>query len=290
MGQFLTLGDVLGDPALRALVGRIRQLPARPRIFARLQVVLANEAVVARDVAQIITADAVITGKVLQLANSAFYRRTKPVSSIEQAVTNLGFNGVRNLVLCAEVFARWPSRSSGAVLNLEVLQEHSQRVAAVTHALAAGTSFTDDAVLAALMHDIGYWVLLQDCPGELARVQELALSERITLPEAEMRVLGASHAELGAHLLALWELPPAVVEAVAHHHAPTRVAPRPYDVLAALAVGMALSGTDDSDAFAGSPPRAIEVGPEYLAERGAPFSWGEAQQRAMRVQPSVGQA
>ena len=51
---------------------------------------------------------------------------------------------------------------------------------------------------------------------------ELALAGGISLPRAETEILSASHAEIGAYLLAVWDLPYAVVEAVAHHHCPER--------------------------------------------------------------------
>ena len=68
----------------------------------------------------------------------------------------LGFQTVRNLVMCAEVFSRWPGRMRHAAVDLEDLQMHAQRTAAVAQAISAGTQFCDDTVLAALLHDIGY--------------------------------------------------------------------------------------------------------------------------------------
>ena len=276
----LKLQEVLSQPALRSLLGRIRCLPAQPRVFAKLQVVMANESVSSREVGRIITADAVITAKVLQIANSAFFRRARRITNIEQAVMYLGFPGVRNLVLCAEVFARWPGRLAHASLDLELLQLHVQRVAAVAGALTADTRFRDDSVLAALLHDIGYWVLIQECRAELERALELAISEGVPMHAAERRILGASHAEVGAYLLGLWGLPYPVIEAVAHHHAPERPRATKFDVLAALAVAIALSGTDDTDAIRSGPPRSEMIGPKYLAGLDSPFDWGEAEARA----------
>ncbi|HTW38503.1 MAG TPA: response regulator [Steroidobacteraceae bacterium] len=276
----LKLQEVLAEPGLRTLIGRIRQLPAQPRIFARLQVVMANENVAPRDIGRIITADAVITAKVLQIANSAFFRRARRITNIEQAVMYLGFPGVRNLVMCAEVFARWPGKLSHAALDLDLLQLHVQQVASVAAVLTVGTRWSDDSVLAALLHDIGYWVLIQECPRELEQAVELAITQGIPMHIAETRLMGASHAELGAYLLGLWGLPYSVIEAVAHHHDPARPQAAQFDVLAALAVSIALSGTDDTDAFRSGPPRSGVVGPDFLLGLEAPFGWGEAEARA----------
>ncbi|HTV51119.1 MAG TPA: HDOD domain-containing protein [Steroidobacteraceae bacterium] len=277
----LRLRELMSQASLRALVGRIRQLPPRPRIFARLQVLLANEDALPRDVSRIVSADAVITVKVLQLANSAFYRCVRHISNIEQAVIHLGFNRVRNLVLCAEVFARLPSRPGRAVVDLELLQRHAQSVAAVAHALTLRTAWSDDAVLAALLHDIGYWVLVQECPEELQQARDLALARNLSIEHAESAVLGASHAELGAYLLGLWGLPEPVIDAVGHHHHPDRAIPGRFDVLAAVAIACALAGTDDSDVFGAPMPRSSAVGPGYLAQVAAPFSWADAEECAV---------
>lgn len=272
---------ILSKQGLRALMASTSRLPAQPRVFARLQVAMANEKISARDVSRIIRADAMVTAKVLQIVNSAFFVPARRVTSIEQAVTYLGFPAVRNLAMCAEIFAHRPSNDSFATLNLERLQQHANRVAAVVHVLTAGTTWNDDAVLAALLHDIGYWVLVQERPRDLEKALEMAIADRIPMHEAEMRVLGASHAEVGAYLLGLWGLPYPIVEAVARHHTPEGVPIGKFDVLAALAVAMALSGTDDSDVFLKVSPRSSSVKEWYLEGLDAPFTWTQAEERAV---------
>ena len=276
----LQLREELRQPGVQAIIGRIRQLPARPQVFARLQVVMAKPDASARQVAAVIAADTALTVKVLQIANSAFFRRARRISNIEQAVQYLGFQTVRNLVMCAEVFSRWPGRMRHAAVDLEDLQMHAQRTAAVAQDITAGAQFCDDTVLAALLHDIGYWVLIQECPRELEQAVELALAGDIDLPQAEYEILGASHAEIGAYLLAIWGLPYAVVEAVAHHHRPTRVKSAGLDALSALAVAMALTGGDDADGCARTLQPSQIVGADYLARLDSPLSWREAETRA----------
>jgi HD-like signal output (HDOD) protein len=274
------LREELTHPGVKAIIGRIRQLPARPQVFARLQVVMARPEAAAREVARVIASDTALTLKVLQIANSAFFRRARRISSIEQAVQYLGFQTVRNLVMCAEVFSRWPGRMRHAAVDLEDLQLHAQRTAAVSQALTAGTQFCDDTVLAALLHDIGYWVLIQECPRELEQAVELALAAGVPLPQAEQEILGASHAEIGAYLLAIWGLPYAVVEAVAHHHRPERVKSATLDPLSALAVAIALAGGDDCDGCARNLVPSGTVGADYLQGLDSPLSWQEAASRA----------
>jgi HD-like signal output (HDOD) protein len=280
VARSLQLREELTHPSVLGIVGRIRQLPAQPQVFSRLQVAMARPEATARDVARVIAHDTALTVKVLQIANSAFFRRARRISNIEQAVLYLGFQTVRNLVMCAEVFARWPGRMRHAAVDLEDLQMHAQRTAAVAQAITAGTQHADDTVLAALLHDIGYWILIQECPRELEQAIEFALAAAVPLPQAEYEILGASHAEIGAYLLAIWGLPYAVVEAVAHHHRPTRVKSAGLDPLAALAVATALTGGDDSDGCARNLLPSPVVGPEYLAGLDSALTWEDAAARA----------
>jgi putative nucleotidyltransferase with HDIG domain len=290
VARSLRLREELTHPAVQAIIGRIRRLPARPEVFAQLQAVIAKPDTSAREVARVIVSDAALTLKVLQIANSPFFRRARRISNIEQAVQYLGFQTVQNLVMCAEVFSRWPSRMRHAAVDLEALQQHAQHTAAVAQAITADTPFCDDAVLAALLHDIGYWVLIQECPRELEQAVELSLAGAIPLPQAEYEILGASHAEIGAHLLALWGLPYAVVEAVAHHHSPERVKSVGFDTLSALAVAIALSGGDDTDGGARCLTPSATVGAAYLQNLGSPLSWEAAEGRARACRERIGEA
>jgi HD-like signal output (HDOD) protein/ActR/RegA family two-component response regulator len=276
----LRLREELGHPGIQAIIGRIRRLPARPQVFAKLQVAMARADATAGDIAGVIASDAALTVRVLQIANSPYFRRARPISNIEQAVMYLGFRTIRNLVMCAEVFARWPSYMRHAAVNLEDLQLHARRTAAVAEAISSGTQHADDTMLAALLHDIGYWVLIQECPRELEQAVELALAAGISLPQAEHEILGTSHAEIGAYLLALWGLPYAVVEAVAHHHRPQRVRVNALDTLSALAVAMALTGGDDTDGCARNLPPSPVVDAAYLDGLEGTLTWAQAQARA----------
>src|SRR5262249_10017943 len=131
-------------------------------------------------------------------------------------------------------------------LDPEKLQSHVMAVSAAASALAAKTPIADDTLLAGLLHDIGYWVLAQECPVELKKALELAAAEHLPLHEAETRVMGASHAEVGAYLLGIWGLPYSVIEAVAHHHQPQRIAQTQFDVLAALSIADSLVPVGDA--------------------------------------------
>ena len=198
---------------------------------------------------------------------------------IKDAVTYLGFATVRNLVLSAEIFSQWQAPKGLGDVDPEQLQTHAQCAAAACKALAGGRASPDDAWLAGLLHDIGYWILIQECPRELADAIELARREGLSLLECERRITGATHAEIGAYLLGLWGLPYAVVEAVALHHTPKAVTPHGYDLVGALAVSHSLLDAANAYAIfpASRPDDAVDA--SYLASLSAPFDLQAAQGR-----------
>jgi HD-like signal output (HDOD) protein len=273
------LQDVLAQEPLRKVVGRIGKLPALPKTYGRLQTALSQPNVTVGEIADIVTADAAIAIKVLQITNSAFFRLRKPMVRIKDAVTYLGFATIRNLVLSAEIFSQWKSPRNSLGVDPEQLQNHAQIAAAACKSLAGGRATPDDAWLAGLLHDIGYWVLAQECPDELEKALELSRSQGLPLADCERLTTGATHAEIGAYLLGLWGLPYSIVEAVALHHAPGSVSPQGYDLLGALAVSHALLETEAAHGLIVSANADPGVDARYLASLNAPFDWDEAQRR-----------
>jgi HD-like signal output (HDOD) protein len=273
------LQDSLSQEALRKVVGSIGKLPAMPKTYGRLQTALSQSTVTAGEVADIVNADAAIASKVLQITNSAFFRLRKPMVRIKDAVTYLGFATIRNLVLSAEIFSQWKSPQNLLGVDPEQLQSHAQLAAAACKSLAGGRVSPDDAWLAGLLHDIGYWILVQECPHELRQALELSQNEHLPLFECERLTTGATHAEIGAYLLGLWGLPYSVVEAVAFHHTPTAVTPHGYDLLGALAVSHALLESTGAAALVPSGIADPKVDASYFATLNAPFDWDQAQHR-----------
>jgi putative nucleotidyltransferase with HDIG domain len=278
IARCLRLHELVPEPRLRALAGSVRTLPVTIRAHTELQAVLSQESPAMETVAAIIASDAALAAKTLQLANSEFFRLARRITNVEQAVGHLGLAVMRSLAASAEVFWRGAEHES-VTLRLEELQRHANTVAAAARSLAKDTPHADDAWAAGLLHDIGYWILARERQPELLRCLQLAAAEDLPLYEAETRVLGASHAHLGAYLLGLWGLPVPLVEAVAFHHSPECVEQSQFGALEAIAVAEPLCGTDDPEIFHGRAVPVPGVDANYLKSVHAPFDWPEAARR-----------
>jgi HD-like signal output (HDOD) protein len=173
-------------------------------------------------VASIIQEDIAMTAKILQLANSAFFGLAQKVTSLSTAVNYLGMETTKNLALTSEVFRAFAGNSRIPQSVCESMEKHAQSVAFIAALLPVEPSMRDTVAIAALLHDIGCLFLASSMPDAFCAVQARAKERACEQFEAEEEILGTSHAEIGAYLMGLWGIPNIAVEAIAHHHRPTR--------------------------------------------------------------------
>ena len=218
-----TLQDLLCTPALRQIIGTITELPSWESAYAALSAALRNPATPIADVVEIIQQDVAMSAKILQLVNNGFFGLPQKAGTVAHAVNYLGLDKIRTLALYSETFrifvpdARIPD-SFG-----RTTQRHSQRTAIIAGALPLPKEVREATFVAGLLHDVGELVLASTMPDTFCAVLAKMNDQGCTQTEAEEELLGISHAEIGAYLLGLWGINDMVVEAVAHHHRPTRV-------------------------------------------------------------------
>ena len=176
-------------------------------------------------IGEIISRDIGMTAKILQLVNSAFFGLAQPVNSPADAAVYLGLNTLRSLVLSMGIFSQYDQRAC-RFFSLDALAQHSWITGAMARTLAQSErqelKVVEDCFLAGLLHDTGQLVLAFGLPEEYAGVIARARSENLPLWQVEQECFGATHADVGAYLLALWGLPNPIIEAVAVHHHPAR--------------------------------------------------------------------
>ena len=234
------LHTLINTDRIREVVANIEKLPSLPSVYATLQEATSNERSSAADLARIIETDVAMCAKVLQLANSAFFGRGHRISSIEGATAYLGVNTLRSLVLSVTVFEPW-RKAALRGLSLQELQTRGLQVSTLaSQILCHDRRQAEDAFTAGMLHDVGKLVLALGAPEQLEAALAKADSASVPFHVAEQELFGVTHAEVGAYLLGLWGLPPAVVEAVARHHCPSNLAPRGLDVVTAVHVASTL--------------------------------------------------
>lgn len=235
IGRATSLIETLNSKLLAGLVGSLQDLPSVPRAFGELRTEL-NESEPSIDkIVKIVERDVAISAKVLQLVNSAFFGVTREVADIRTAVSYLGISILQNLVLSLEAFRSFHPKKPIQGFSLDDFHSHAHLAAKIAGCAPGKGKLANIAVGAALLHDIGKLVIAERAPQHLERAIKGAQQDKRPLYQIEEELIGVSHAEVGAYLLSLWGLPYALVEAVAHHHHPTRVPPdAKFDLVAMI--------------------------------------------------------
>jgi HD-like signal output (HDOD) protein len=259
------LQALIADERIQQVVGRVEHLPTPPRVYSALKAALSSDNVSASRIAHILKSDVAISAKTLQLVNSAFFRLSRSIVEIEEAVVYLGFSTIQQVALAVEVFQRTKGTSLVAGHSLDALQQHALVVGEVASELFGDRKVREDAYVAGLLHDIGKLVLFTELPGYAADVTRRC-GEAACLPhEAEAALWGVTHAEIGGYLLGLWGLPYPLIEAVANHHAPSRVGSLELGMLAATHIA---NGLVHDQAHADADTRSVMLDLEYVEALG----------------------
>jgi HD-like signal output (HDOD) protein/CheY-like chemotaxis protein len=271
--------DVTGEVQLIRAAAGACALPSAPGTYLELMEVLGRSDATAVQVAAVLARDIAMSAKVLQLANSAYFGPDQPVSSLGDAVTLLGHPTVRAIALSAGAVETFDVQTSIPGFSLEDMQRRSLQVGRLARTLSQDDPETDDAFAAGLLLDIGLLVLAAHEPEYLGDILLAAKREGRPVHEIELDRRGITHAEIGAHLFALWGLPHTIVEAVAHHHRPLRSPIPAFDTVAVTHIADALVGgmeAGPSDA----PSRLSRIDADYVDRIGMTGRIAEWQQLA----------
>ncbi|HVU00766.1 MAG TPA: response regulator [Polyangiaceae bacterium] len=262
------LRSLLTNSAIRAAVGSSNELPAAPSTYLRLKQILRDPDVSINEVAQVVERDVGIAARVLQLVSSAFFGLPRRVKTLSDAVSYLGIDTLRTLVLALEIVRMFREGGSVRGFSLEALQRHSFVTAKLARGFADAYA-ADDAYVAGMLHSVGKLVLAERVPARYTEVLDRTAAERARLSDVEREVLGASHADVGGYLLGLWGLPQRVVEAVTEYQAPWRLDPTRLGIAGAVHVASILADHPDAPLHTGGadvPPGQLSA--EYLDRAG----------------------
>jgi HD-like signal output (HDOD) protein/ActR/RegA family two-component response regulator len=258
----------LRDQGLRHLISRMDRLPSMPSLYVEIVDKLQDPEIGVDDIGAIVAKDMAMTAKILKLVNSAFFGLGRQISSPAEAVTYLGMDTIKSLVLSIHAFSQFATVKVGT-FSIDALWVHSQNTAGLAKEIArmeeAEQKLMDEAFVAGLLHDTGKLVLASNFLEQYDQVSQAGHNGSLALLTAEENTFGANHAEVGGYLLGLWGLPVPVVEAIALHHQPGMCPHQAFSPLTAVHVADALV---DFQAAQGkdSVPEGLDL--NYLAMLG----------------------
>ena len=207
------------DTDARLRLGAVR-LPALPEILLKLMQLYRRDDAAMSDFVALIAQDAAMASKVMAVANSAAYRSRGPQQGLDRALSLLGTEMVKTLVISQSIFQAFYDIPQLRRIDLGPFWQHAMLAAAVAREAARHLGYPreDEAYLAGLLHDIGRLGLLAAAP-ELVADDFLGPDDRASC-DTERRQLQVSHAEAGAWLIDRWRLDDYVADSVRYHHEP----------------------------------------------------------------------
>lgn len=234
---------------LATVIQGIRDLPSLPVVVMDLFSSFENPDASSSALASKISQDQALTAKTLRLANSSFYGLQRKVTTIQQAITVLGFDCVRTLVTAAGVIGNFSS-SVQTGFSLTNFWRHAIGTALCARILARTLNLNQDhAFISGLLHDIGKLVLVSRFPEHYSKVIAYRNEYDCTVLDAERNVVGVDHALVGQALAEYWKFPSVIQLAIGNHHTPMPQdlggMPCVIHVADAIIHALDLNGSDD---------------------------------------------
>lgn len=216
------------DPAI--LVRGITKVASLPTIFTKLNEAVADPRKNNKDFTKIISEDTAMAARLLRIANSALYSFPSKIETVTHAITIIGTNQLRDLVLACSVmnlFQNVPEE----FCSMESFWRHSIACGVCARILAGlrREQNVERFFVAGLFHDIGRLVMFMELSNQMTEAFNYQKIHHCMLYQAEREISGFDHATLGGMLMKAWHLPPRLEEAITFHHTPSKAKKFPHD-------------------------------------------------------------
>ncbi len=174
-----------------------------------------------KDLSKVISMDPVLLGKVLNLVNSAYYGISNEISSIVRAITMLGTNTVKNLVLSTAIMGSILNKKNFKILDMESFWIHSLGVGVTSKLIAReqkNIKNIEDYFVSGMLHDIGKILLNTIFSEEYEHVLKISNIEKRSLVRVEQQHFFIDHALVGKLIASSWNLSQEIIDTISFHH------------------------------------------------------------------------
>jgi HD-like signal output (HDOD) protein len=262
------------SPAAEELFALSEHLPVIPHVMQEVVESLRKEDISISELAAIVSNDQVISAKVLRLANSSYYGTGRKVGSIRDAVTLIGLNAFRNLVMASSMMGLFPKVAG---FDLNTFWRRNMLVANLADLIGHDLQLPRDTLFSAgLMHSIGQLLMFlsfpDSAPAILATCKSVRPSEQRGI---EQSILQMDHFEVGMELARRWNFPESLQRIIGHYDAPADDDLPAQVVEAAVIIATGIqSGVMLSELLADLPPAIaarLHLDEDWLEEEGEVF-------------------
>ena len=224
----LEMPENIGEDKAARLIALTDDLPPMPHVVGQALSLIADPESSLEELAEVLAQDQSLLAMIIRVSNSALYNTGQEITSLQTAITKLGVNIVRSLVITASTHSVFPKDDAKIGAFGKALWGHSKECGLAARRLALHIGYADpeEAFVGGLLHDLGRLAILMGYPDEFAEIDELNSSGRQGLIEAEQQLLGFDHTVIGQMLVQKWQMPAALLACVEQHHRPGETANR----------------------------------------------------------------
>ena len=194
------------------------QLPSIPKVVALLLVELDRPEADLRKITQLISTDPALTTRLLQLANSSFFKLSGRIHSVSEALALLDLAHEKTMAQTAAVNA---SLKAVPGIHLQKFWDYSHDVARVSRSLAGLVRQNQQAAYTCgTIHAIGELAMHLALPDAMSLLDGDVPPLDLRRAKAERRLLGFNYANVSAGFASRWQFPQTLIDALENQYAP----------------------------------------------------------------------
>ncbi len=197
------------------------ELPTLPTVASEIITLTAREDTTLTDIGDLVSKDTGLSAKILKVSNSSFYSFPQQISSINQAVSILGINAVRSLVLSFSFLTIKTGKKKG-LFNFENFWKRSLSEAVASKLILehVKNADTEEIFVCGLLQNLGQLILARTFPDEYEKVLQQVEEGQYDALNTEEEVFGTSHPTIGYEVAKSWGFPEVLLLPILYHHDP----------------------------------------------------------------------
>mgnify|MGYP003633443716 CR=1 FL=1 len=192
------------------------ELPSSPDIILKVRALAHDDNSSVEDFANLVKHDPNISGRIIKIANSALFGTRIHVTSVQSAITRLGFSKIQSLItglVIAQNFMNAKTRGLEHYFN-EIWQQ-SNMVSAICYVLAKQKTGIDpeQALLAGMVHNIGVLPIIL----RLKKISAFNEDPKLLIHVAN-QVVPKLYPKAGKMILDKWNFSPLIASVAMTHN------------------------------------------------------------------------
>ena len=204
------------------MIAQVDKLPPLPSVATQIMKLIEDETSTAKSFEDLLKQDVSLTGRLLRLVNSSFFGFSNKIGSISQAIVVIGLKSLKNLVLAASVNKMMDGQFPGYGYTDSGLWQHSFMTAQWSEKIAKELSWNteerEEIFVTGLLHDIGKLVMSTYVSKHVQEMIATLIENGGDIIAAENKLVGITHAEVGAYIADSWNFPPQLSFIIKDHH------------------------------------------------------------------------